>query len=145
MNILLVEDDDIDVLIFKRALKKAGNKCVVVRAKDGIEALDILLREHQHGTMQEPYVILLDINMPRMNGHEFMKALRENEDISHSRVVIVTTSENPKDIRLAYEKHVSGYVVKPKGASEMSEVIRSLQEYWDICKNPAFKSAPPTS
>lgn len=136
MNILLVEDNDVDVLLFQRALRHAGTTSSVVRAKDGVEALEILNMQSAEGRVQNPYVILLDINMPRMNGHEFLKELRASEQLASSRVVVVTTSDDPKDIELAYGRYASGYVVKPGGTAEMTEVIKSLHHYWDICENP---------
>lgn len=135
MNILLVEDNDVDVLLFQRALKNAGTGSSVVRAKDGVEALEILNEQHANRQVQDPYVILLDINMPRMNGHEFLKELRASEHLSSSRVVVVTTSNDPKDIELAYGRHASGYVVKPARTAEMIQLVKRLHEYWDICEH----------
>ena len=135
VNILLVEDNDVDVLLFQRALKKAGTSSSVIRAKDGVEALDILNEQDTGRQVQDPFVILLDINMPRMNGHEFLKELRASEHLASSRVVVVTTSNGPRDIRLAYGRYASGYVVKPGGTAEMTQVIKCLHEYWDICEH----------
>lgn len=134
MNILLVEDNDVDVLLFERAFRNAGSSSNMVRAKDGVEALDILNQRDSDRKIQDPYVILLDINMPRMNGHEFLKELRASERLSAARVVVVTTSNDPKDIELAYDRHASGYVVKPGGTAEMTEVIKTLHDYWNICE-----------
>lgn len=144
MNILLVEDNDVDVLLFQRALRNAGTNSSVVRAKDGFEALDILNNSDAEKQVQDPFVILLDINMPRMNGHEFLKELRASAHLSSARVVVVTTSNNPKDIELAYGRYASGYVVKPGGTAEMTEVIKSLHKYWGVCEQPVSMGTPPT-
>lgn len=144
MNILLVEDNDVDVLLFRRALRNAGTSSTVVHAKDGVEALEILSDQDAERQVHDPYVILLDINMPRMNGHEFLRELRANKHLSHSKVVVVTTSNNPKDIELAYGRYASGYVVKPGGTAEMTEVIKSLHNYWDICEIPRRHVPLPT-
>lgn len=141
MNILLVEDNDVDVLLFQRALRNTGTSTSVVRAKDGVEALEILNEQNSDRRVQDPYVILLDINMPRMNGHEFLKELRASEHLASSRVVVVTTSDDPGDIELAYGNYASGYVVKPGGSAEMTEIIKSLQHYWDICEHPVRQFA----
>lgn len=143
MNILLVEDNDVDVLLFQRALRNAGTSSSVVRAKDGVEALEILNEQDEERQVQNPYVILLDINMPRMNGHEFLKELRASEHLSSSRVVVVTTSNDPGDIELAYGRYASGYVVKPGGTAEMTEIIKSLEKYWGVCEQPAPQVPPP--
>lgn len=137
MNILLVEDNEVDVLLFQRALRNSGTSSLVVRAKDGVEALEILNEKDAKRQVPQPYVILLDINMPRMNGHEFLKELRASEQLASSRVVVVTTSRDPQDIELAYGRFASGYVVKPGGTAEMTKVIKSLHEYWDICESSA--------
>lgn len=134
MNILLVEDNDVDVLLFHRAFRNSGIDSSVVRARDGVEALEILNEKDINEQLSEPYVILLDINMPRMNGHEFLKELRASSDLASSRVVVVTTSKDPRDIESAYSRFASGYVVKPGGAAEMTEVLHSLKQYWDICE-----------
>ncbi|MGJ8628980.1 MAG: response regulator [Sulfitobacter sp.] len=136
MNILLVEDNDVDVLLFQRAFRKSGISSSVVRAKDGVEALEILNGKDADKEIPRPYVILLDINMPRMNGHEFLKELRASAQIASSRVVVVTTSNDPQDIELAYGRFASGYVVKPSGTAEMANVIKSLHEYWSISESP---------
>ncbi|QJF50733.1 response regulator [Roseobacter ponti] len=138
MNILLVEDNDVDVLLFQRALRKSGTSSSVIHAKDGVEALEMLNEKDADKQVPQPYVILLDINMPRMNGHEFLKELRANEQLSSSRVVVVTTSDDPKDIELAYGHFASGYIVKPGGTAEMTKVLKTLHEYWGICE-PSVK------
>jgi len=137
MNILLVEDNEVDVLLFQRAFRKTGTNSTVVRARDGVEALEILNGKDVEKQLPKPYVILLDINMPRMNGHEFLKELRADPHLASARVVVVTTSNDAKDIELAYGRFASGYVVKPGGTAEMAEVLTSLQNFWDICEPKA--------
>lgn len=136
VNILMVEDNDVDVMMFHRAMKKSENTSKLTRARDGVEALEILSNLHSADPPLDPYVILLDINMPRMNGHDFMRKLRANKEIANSRVVVVTTSDDPKDIGLAYEQHASGYVIKPDSIAEMVNVINRLHQYWRICESP---------
>ncbi|KHA51204.1 response regulator [Sulfitobacter geojensis] len=136
MNILLVEDNDIDVEILKRSLRKLGSTGSLMRAKDGVEALEILSDDVLRQQLVRPYVILLDINMPRMNGHEFLAQLRQTEGIKSARVFVFTTSASKKDIELAYENYANGYIVKPDSSSELSDVLKTLQEYWSLCKMP---------
>ena len=137
MNILLVEDNELDIVILKRGLKKLGMENSLVCAKDGIEALQILNNQPDDQELQCPYVILLDINMPRMNGHEFLAELRASERLKHARVFVFTTSDSKKDVDLAYKNNVSGYIVKPNSSSELSNVLQSLQRFWEICENPS--------
>ena len=136
INILLVEDNDLDVEILKRGLKKLGAPNSLLRAKDGLEALQILKDDLVTRTLPRPYVILLDINMPRMNGHEFLETLRKTNGISDSRVFVFTTSDSKKDIRIAYQNNANGYIVKPNTSSELTDVLRVLQRFWAICEYP---------
>ncbi|WP_276152375.1 MULTISPECIES: response regulator [unclassified Sulfitobacter] len=136
MNILLVEDNDVDVEILKRSLKKLGSTGSLLRAKDGVEALEILCDHTSKEELSHPYVILLDINMPRMNGHEFLAKLRQTDKIRLSRVFVFTTSASKRDVALAYENNANGYIVKPDSASELSNVLKTLQEFWQLCKAP---------
>lgn len=141
MNILLVEDNDLDVKILERGLKKLGALNSLVRAKDGVEALHLLTEDVSHRILPRPYVILLDINMPRMNGHEFLEALRSTNEIKDARVFVFTTSDSKKDVGLAYQNNANGYIVKPNGSSELQDVLQSLQNFWDICENPLEEPA----
>ncbi|GAA6177558.1 response regulator [Sulfitobacter pacificus] len=136
MNILLVEDNDVDVEILRRSLRKLGSTGSLLRAKDGVEALEILCDEALSERLDRPYVILLDINMPRMNGHEFLAKLRKTEEIKLARVFVFTTSASKKDVELAYQNNANGYIVKPDSASELSDVLKTLQEFWRLCKAP---------
>lgn len=136
MNILLVEDNDVDVEILRRALRKLSSTGLLVRAKDGVEALEILCDNVRKRQLHHPYVILLDINMPRMNGHEFLAKLRQTEEIKLARVFVFTTSASKKDVELAYENNANGYIVKPDSSSELSDVLTTLQEFWRLCKSP---------
>ncbi|MGC1505265.1 MAG: response regulator [Sulfitobacter sp.] len=136
INILLVEDNDIDVEILKRSLRKLGSTGSLLRAKDGVEALEILCGDACKEQLDHPYVILLDINMPRMNGHEFLAKLRNTEEIKLARVYVFTTSASKKDVVLAYENNANGYIVKPDSSSELSDVLTTLQQFWKLCKAP---------
>ncbi len=137
MNILLVEDSDLDAMILERTLKRMELPASIVRARDGVEALEILEGELPNALTGQPFFILLDINMPRMNGHDFLSALRSKEAISDRLVFMFTTSDNPADISLAYKQNVSGYFVKPQGSSELRKVLTSLHTFWQACIPPA--------
>ncbi|MBO6838403.1 MAG: response regulator [Alphaproteobacteria bacterium] len=128
MNILLVEDDEVDRMLFHRALKKAGAKCTVVDATDGAEALELLqtLIGSEGRSGQAPNtVIVTDINMPRMNGHEFVAAVRENPDLAKAVVFVYSTSATEEDRQLAYSRHVAGYLLK-RGDDNALKDIGSL-------------------
>ena len=140
VNIFLIEDDDLDAEIFERGLRKAKAAVSLTRAKDGIEALDMLKGEAANAAMPQPCIILLDINMPRMNGHEFLAAVRADETLTAERVFVFTTSSNRRDIDRAYANNASGYIVKPERASDLKDVLEMLHKYWDLCEHPTRKA-----
>lgn len=133
VTILVVDDDDIDAMGIKRALKSLRILNPVVRARDGIEGL-ALLRDHQ--TVKRPYIILLDINMPRMNGLEMLAALRNDPILSSAVVFVLTTSKIDEDRVAAYAKNVAGYIVKSEVGDGFMRVIEMLDHYWRIVELP---------
>ncbi|ABF64730.1 response regulator [Rhodobacteraceae bacterium R_SAG7] len=132
MNILLVEDDDLDAMMIKRAMAQVAPDAHLIRATDGVEALEIV----QSNRVEDPYFILLDVNMPRMNGHEFLKELRASSEHSDTMVFMFTTSESARDIARAYQERANGYIVKPHGKAAMNSILDTLQRYWTTCEPP---------
>ena len=126
-SILLIEDDEIERLKFKRASKKAGYECKVMEALDGEEALTILESDEEL-----PGLILLDLNMPRMNGFEFLEALKSNPCLGHLPVVILSTSTSAEDLKNCYAAGIAGYVLKPLNYDQYVEKIRRVLDYWSI-------------
>jgi CheY-like chemotaxis protein len=133
---LLIEDDEIDIMHLKRSFTqlKIANQMVV--ANDGIEALDILLGRNGHEALSKPYIILLDLNMPRMNGLEFMAALRAEPSLTSTVVFVLTTSNDEKDKLQAYEKHVAGYILKTEAGQSFIEALGMLDQYWRVVELP---------
>lgn len=128
MNILLVEDDEVDRMLFHRALKKAGATCRVIDASDGAEALELLqalVGDEEKAGEATKTVVVTDINMPRMNGHEFMAAVREDPDLANSIVFVYSTSATSEDRELAYSQKVAGYLLK-RGTEDALKDIGSL-------------------
>jgi CheY-like chemotaxis protein len=136
VNLLLVEDDEVDVQGLKRAFAKSriGNPITV--ARDGIEALEILRGENGQAKLAKPHLILLDLNMPRMNGLEFLEAIRADEDLRTSVVFMITTSRAEEDKARAYEKNVAGYIVKQDPANTFMQAVALLEHYWKIVEFP---------
>lgn len=139
LNILLVEDNDVDVDLMRRGLDRIDAASFLVRAKDGLEALDILNAAPDDAVLPHPFVILLDINMPRMNGHEFLETLREDPEIAASRVIVFTTSSNPRDVSRAYRHNAVGYMVKPDTLADLQKSLKAIWEFWDQCTHPPGK------
>ena len=112
ITILLVEDDDIDAEAVVRGFKKLNIINKIVRVHDGIEALDVLQGKSKNQTIPRPYLILLDINMPRMNGLEFLQTIRSDNELQDSIVFMLTTSESLKDINAAKQLQAAAYMNK---------------------------------
>ncbi len=133
VTILLVDDDDVDVLAVQRALKKLKILNDIVRARDGIEALALL----RHPTaVRRPYLVLLDINMPRMNGLEMLSELRKDPQLSSAVVFVLTTSKADEDKVSAYQQHIAGYIVKDQVGDGFLRVMEMLDHYWRVVELP---------
>lgn len=135
-NILLVDDDEIDVETVKMELRDQRICNPVVVAQDGVEALEILRGENGHTKLPTPYIILLDINMPRMNGHEFLEAIRQDAELKSSIVFVLTTSSADTDRFQAYLNNVAGYIVKDNAGDHFQNAIKLLEHYWKVVELP---------
>jgi CheY-like chemotaxis protein len=129
LNILLVEDDDVDVLLVKRAFAEANvaNQLTVVR--DGFEALAHL---RSADARSDRRIVLLDLNMPRMSGLELLRELRADEQLKHTTVIVMTTSSEERDRIEAYHLNVAGYIVKPLTFAAFAETMATLNKYWTL-------------
>ena len=120
-----------------RSFKKLGIANPIIVAKDGLDALNILRGTGGQEKLAHPYIILLDINMPRMNGIEFLDALRKDAELHASIVFILTTSNDEQDRLKAYAHHVAGYILKSKAGESFIEAVKMLKEYWTLVELPA--------
>jgi CheY-like chemotaxis protein len=130
--ILLVEDDDVDAMTTKKALDELEFTNELIRKVDGEEALEYL----QQDDKQLPYFILLDLNMPRMNGLEFLKVIKDEQILKRIPVVVLTTSETEQNIVDSYELGVAGYVVKSVDYKHFVESMKTITEYWTLSRVP---------
>jgi CheY-like chemotaxis protein len=137
LNILLVEDDEVDVMNVQRALKKNNAASTLYRAANGIEALAMLRNrgEIPHRNNSK-LLILLDLNMPKMGGLEFLQELRADPILCNLPVVMLTTSMQASEIAAAYEYNVAGYIVKPINFSSFVETMDVLNRYWSMSEMP---------
>ncbi len=136
MRLLHVEDNELDAQALQRALKKLDLSTPIARARDGVEALEILRNQLCNSLTLRPIVVLLDINMPRMNGLEFLTELRRDARLNHLPVVVLTTSDKPSDIREAHAHNVMGYIVKPLGSKQLAEKLNIMAQYLSIQELP---------
>ncbi|MCU8001794.1 MULTISPECIES: response regulator [unclassified Shewanella] len=134
VTILLVDDDDVDYMAVQRAMRQLRLLNPLVRARDGIEALTILT---SLDTIKGPYLILLDLNMPRMNGFEFLERIRSDPSLSSSVVFMLTTSSTDEDRMKAYSHHVAGYMVKTDMNDGFNNIFNMLEGYWRIVELPS--------
>jgi CheY-like chemotaxis protein len=135
VNLLLVEDDKVDVKAFKRALRDLRILNPLTVATDGMDALEILRGRNGIERLTRPYLILLDLNMPRMGGIEFLDELRNDPELSRSLVFVMTTSADEEDRFRAYDRHVAGYVLKHSAASFI-DAVAMLGHYWRVIELP---------
>ena len=136
VNLLLVEDDEVDIQGMKRAFAKSRIGNPITIARDGIEALEFLRGENGRPKLPKPHLILLDLNMPRMNGLEFLEVIRADEDLKSSVVFMITTSKAEEDKARAYGHHVAGYIVKQDPANTFLQAVALLEHYWKIVEFP---------
>ncbi len=138
INILLVEDDEVDVMNVKRAFKKYKITNPLYVAGNGIEGLAMLRSQdnQQPKVPESRRLILLDLNMPKMNGLEFLQALRQDESLKRTPVIVLTTSDEDKDRIEAYNLNVAGYILKPVTFNNFAEVMVALNKYWTLCEMP---------
>ncbi len=130
IDILLVEDDPSDVLLTKKALDRAKlyNSLSVVH--DGVEALAFLRREDPFANSPRPDLILLDLNMPRMDGRELLRNLKNDPDFRRIPVVVLTTSDAEQDALETYELHANCYVTKPVSLEQFTTVVGAIADFW---------------
>jgi len=129
-RILLVEDDETDIMFVKRFIKSHKLNINVVVARDGIEALEILTGAETHSPLEKPYIVITDINMPGMSGHELIKSLRETPSLKRSVIFVLTSSLLKSDIQLAYDLNIAGYFVKDDDG--IADCISLLTQYCSI-------------
>jgi CheY-like chemotaxis protein len=134
LNILLVEDDELDVLNLRRALTPHAGVNPLVHAPDGVAALEIL---RGRSVPRQRLVIVVDLRMPRMNGLEFIRALRADRELSQIPCVVMTTSTDERDRAEAYRLGAAGYMVKPVDPAEFKSSVKSFADYWTRMELPA--------
>lgn len=133
LNIFLVDDDEVDVMTVKRAFAKANIANRIYVATNGIEALELLRAEAIPTTRR---LVLLDLNMPRMNGIEFLREIRGDPALQALTVVVLTTSNEDRDRVETYQLNVAGYLLKPVTFHSFTDVMSTLNKYWTLMEMP---------
>lgn len=130
LDLLLVEDNEGDVEMTERALSDATPVCHVSVANDGAQALEILRKRGDYADAPTPKLILLDLNMPGMDGKQFLEIMKADAKLKAIPVVMLTSSESPNDIRECYERYASCYVVKPFDGQQFADTVRHVVRFW---------------
>ncbi|SKC79389.1 response regulator [Krasilnikoviella flava] len=130
IEVLLVEDDPGDVLMTREAFEehKVANRLSVV--SDGVSAMAFLRKEGEHAQAPTPDLILLDLNLPRMDGREVLAAVKADERLKHIPVVVLTTSEAEEDVLRSYSLHANAYVTKPVDFDRFIQVVREIDDFF---------------
>lgn len=136
VHILLIEDDDGDAKAVQRAFNKSKIANPLRRAVDGVEALEVLRGENGRERLKSPWILLVDLNMPRMNGIELVAELRADPLLQQSVVFILTTSHRDEDLAAAYKLNVAGYIVKEKAGDDFLRLLGLVDSYWRIVELP---------
>jgi CheY-like chemotaxis protein len=132
-NVLIIDDDEVDVLTVKRAFARAEIPSPIYVATNGVEGLEML---RKHALPARRRLVLLDINMPKMNGIEFLRELRADPELQHVCVVALTTSNGDQDRLDAYKLNVAGYLLKPVSFQQFAEVMTTINNYWALMEMP---------
>ena len=140
VHILLVEDNEGDILLTTQALKegKIANQISVVR--NGEDALDFLNQKGKYINETLPDLILLDVNLPRKNGHEVLQYIKTKDDMMHIPVIMLTTSSSDRDINISYRNHANCFITKPVESGTFLNVISEIESFWiNVIKLPSLK------
>lgn len=144
LNILLVEDDQVDVMTVQRAFKKNDllKEHQLFIANDGLEALRLLKGQTEQQIPPSNRLVLLDLNMPKMGGIEFLHQLRADETLKATSVIVLTTSDEDRDKVEAYKFNVAGYIIKPVTFDKFVDTIAVIDEYWQLSQLPTIYPNP---
>jgi CheY-like chemotaxis protein len=139
INILLVEDNPADVRLTQEALKEAAHARTRLHvAGDGVEAMEFLHREGSFAAAPRPDLMLLDLNLPRVDGRQVLAEVKGDPELRRIPVVVLTTSPSEDDILHAYDQHVNSYIRKPVDLDQFLHVLRAIDDYWlgSVCLPP---------
>ena len=136
-DILVVEDDDVQAESVVRSLRKAGVDANIVVTPEGWEALSVLRGTHSRHRIRRPYLVLLDLNLPRLGGMDFLREVRADPLLNDTVVFVLTTSADERDCKRAYEEHVAGYMVKSEVGPQFTRVVEMLRPYLAVVRLPS--------
>ena len=136
VKFLIVDDDQVSVMAIKRALKRLKIINPVVVASDGQQALDIMRGADSSDSLAPPYLVTLDLNMPRMDGFEFLEVVRNDPTLQRSIIFVLSTSDAPKDVAAAYSSNIAGYIVKDDLGDSFTRALNLIDTYTKVVELP---------
>ncbi|GAB2680487.1 response regulator [Flavihumibacter cheonanensis] len=135
VHILLVEDNEGDIVLTMDAFEESKINTNISVVRNGQEAVDFLYKRDRYTEENKPDLILLDINIPILNGHEVLKIIKQDAELKKIPVIMLTTSSNTRDINLSYENYANSYVTKPIEMEDFLKAILKIEEFWlQLCK-----------
>ena len=134
LSIILVEDDDGDAKAVTRAFARLDGQCSILRVRDGIEALALLRGES--GRAPRNYVLIADLNLPRMGGIELLRKIRDDPDLHRAVAFVMSTSADDRDVTAAYAYQVAGYILKHKAGRDFGSLVTTINHFWRLVELP---------
>ena len=141
IHLLLVEDEDAHAMIVERIVLGSGERVTMDRVHDGVQAVAYVRRQGEFQNRPRPDLILLDLKLPRMHGHQVLRTLKADDDLKMIPVVVLTTSDAEQDRRTAYSLHANSYLVKPTDFAQFRQMMSAVTSYWAVWNRPASESA----
>jgi len=130
IEVLLVEDNLADIVFTQKAFQKSSMKVNIYSVRDGEEAIEFLHRKGKYESAKRPHLILLDINLPKMSGHEVLEAIKRDNDLKTIPVIMLTSSDSESDVSQSYSLSANFYWVKPASVSKFSEMVKYIETFW---------------
>jgi len=141
IHILLVEDNEGDIMLTRESLQEAKIIIKLSVVRDGKQAIEFLTKQGEYQEAELPDLLLLDVNLPKKNGHEVLKYIKASKDLSHIPVIMLTTSSSEKDISLSYNNCATWFITKPLEASNFLTVVGTIENFWiTVLKLPTSKN-----
>lgn len=130
LEVLLIEDNSGDVLLTKEAFEEINFGQNLHVATDGDEAMEFLYKQGKHRNAITPDLILLDLNLPKKDGRELLREIKQNKELRMIPVIVLTTSKSQQDVKLCYDLHANCYIVKPVDFESFIEIVKFIEEFW---------------